>query len=101
MAYIQADLSHSVSEKELQKFGKGLNFTDTAFTTAKDFSKLEGQMRRFAETVNTYQSEFSGLNIFQVVDKLYSGENIEKEDDMDPDRIVLDVVTKGQTNCSC
>ena len=51
MTYFQADLSHNISEEELLRFGKGLNFTDTAFTSAKNFSKLESQIRTLAELV--------------------------------------------------
>lgn len=60
---VKADLSHNISEEELLKFGRALNFTDTAFTTAKDFSKLENQIRTFAELVKSLQSLTFGLTL--------------------------------------
>jgi len=77
-------LSHDISEEELQKLGKGLKFTDTAFTTAKNFSKLENQIRTFAELV---------------IDERFSGVNEDRG--ADPDILVLGKVTQGRTNCSC
>ena len=95
-------MSHDISEEELQKFGKGLKFTDSAFTTAKNFSKLENQIRTFAELVTIQLSNlrFSQLtNNCQVIDERFSGVNEDRG--ADPDILVLDKVTQGRTNCSC
>ena len=100
---VKADLSHNISEEELLKFGRALNFTDTAFTTAKDFSKLENQIRTFAELVKSLQSLTFGLTLylsnFQVIDEGFFGDNVERE----ADTVVLDKITedKIKTCSSC
>ena len=99
MTYFQADLSHNISEEELLRFGKGLNFTDTAFTSAKNFSKLESQIRTFAELVLIKIWKLLDLlvNNHQVIDERNPGDDDEKEADI----VVLDKVTEGKTTCSC
>ena len=80
-------MPHTVTEQELQKIGKHLNFSEACFTSAKDFCRLETQIRRFAETVK---------------DHSFSGERgSERSADRDPDTVVLESVTRGTTTCGC
>ena len=80
-------MPHTVTEQELQKIGKHLNFSEACFTSAKDFCRLETQIRRFAETVK---------------DHSFSGERGSvRSADRDPDTVVLESVTRGTTNCGC
>ena len=81
-------MPHTVTEQELQKIGKHLNFSEACFTSAKDFCRLESQIRRFAETVK---------------DHSFSGERggSERSADREPDTVVLESVTRGTTTCGC
>ena len=98
MTHFQADLSHNITEEELLRFGKVLNFTDTAFTSAKNFSKLENQIRTFAELVIKIWTVLDILEKnYQVIDEHYPGDDVEREADI----VVLDKVTEGKTTCSC
>ena len=81
-------MPHTVTEQELQKIGKHLNFSEACFTSAKDFCRLETQIRRFAEVVKDHS--FSG-------ERGGSGPSA----DRDPDTVVLESVTRGTTNCGC
>ena len=80
-------MPHTVTEQELQKIGKHLNFSEACFTSAKDFCRLETQIRKFAETVKDHS--FSG--------ERGSGRSA----DRDPDTVVLESVTRGTTTCAC
>ena len=81
-------MPHTVTEQELQKIGKHLNFSEACFTSAKDFCRLETQIRRFAEVVKDHS--FSG-------ERGGSGRSA----DRDPDTVVLESVTRGTTTCGC
>ena len=88
MTHTQADLPHDVTEQELQKIGKHLNFSEACFTSAKDFCRLESQIRRFAETVKdqSYSGERGGGGLAAA---------------QDPDTVVLESITRGSTSCAC
>ena len=46
-------MKHKLTEAQLKKIKKALNFTGASFTTAKNFSELEQQITVFAEKVKT------------------------------------------------
>ena len=47
----KSDLNHNVSEEELQRIGKRLNFTESKFSTAKKHKSLITQISNFASMV--------------------------------------------------
>ena len=82
----KSDLDHDISEQELVRAGRLLNFTQAHFTTARTFLMLERQVRSFAEHVKN-----------EAFDQVS-----ERKDDVEEDRpIVLSSVTEGRTKCVC
>ena len=47
----KADLEHDISDEELQRIGKALNFTQSKFSTARKHRSLVAQISNFAKLV--------------------------------------------------
>ena len=47
----KADLKHDISDEELQRIGKALNFTQSKFSTARKHRSLVAQISNFAKLV--------------------------------------------------